>query len=632
MANQKQDGSNLIHAEYTSGFCKTHCEECFCNWGNYGMMSLGRIAEGEQHFETQAKAQAAADTHFSATGERLAVFPTVDRQKQAVWAIPSKSERENFAWALEEGRRTGLWGPFETQPRGETRPGYDALLVKKLDKHGAVLTNMPARGGQEPWLLDPTSGAHKARRTNDIFDDGDPLRVFLRVSSMTDSSWAPPDWLAQVRKAWGDYCFFNSAITAMSRAIQTRSDWEATFAEYHKLVVTLNPGSQHLLPFEERVDRPRDRKLRAGWFVVKENKKNIAGTMGPAKDHAMDFFHPVTVSALAKLRGKPIEALEANVKWYRLRGLPTIMPHIETDRPVVVTKMRFKSEAHIREFARRYDLICEKRKVTLEGRNKTQYTLRTKPGDPRNASPHAGEPTTFESLASWFRPLDYFEDAKYVCDRVSGSCASCGLCCTLDGTQPQNVNWLNVMPQGILSRLAALPKAERARLGKPILKGPQGPVWNPEAIGYVATFLPARGGTMEYFQAVLHYLGFARTPQEVRLVASYQSKKEKPIWVQNPENPAPVDRALEALEACMLYHEKEMYFAEGWNTYADAAMALAFAMWSLMCHAKRGGKDLAWVMTLAESAAPSLPLWDDADIMGMWSGESPWLEEFGGLC
>ena len=44
MANAKQDGSNLLNAEYHTARCKTLCEQCFVNFGQQGTATcLGSV-------------------------------------------------------------------------------------------------------------------------------------------------------------------------------------------------------------------------------------------------------------------------------------------------------------------------------------------------------------------------------------------------------------------------------------------------------------------------------------------------------------------------------------------------------------------------------------------------------------
>jgi len=145
---------------------------------------------------------------------------------------------------------------------------------------------------------------------------------------------------------------------------------------------------------------------------------------------------------------------EHKVKFYRLRALPGVEPRIETDAPVVRTMLRFTGISDFCEFARRYGLELRYEGNSAHVREVAKYFgfqaqyVRRKEGEPNriflrgdvdwNVSPHRGEWAEFNNIKTWWRMADssMIDHLPFVCDSRYLGCKACGLCATLDGTEP----------------------------------------------------------------------------------------------------------------------------------------------------------------------------------------------------
>ena len=186
--------------------------------------------------------------------------------------------------------------------------------------------------------------------------------------------------------------------------------------------------------------------------------------MKGSKDRPWHFFAPVRLRDI-----KPqYEEYEQNIKFYRVRALPTIQPDVSAfgDVPVVYTVLRFKTVMQTLEFAAKYGLDAEcavkSRKDMLvcdwygvpytEAAEGEPTVVALKSDDPLNASPNRGKWTLLHYSGNFFRAgKEQMGNLQYVCDRASKSCKACGLCATLDGTEP---GWQNP----VLAELGLVPK------------------------------------------------------------------------------------------------------------------------------------------------------------------------------
>lgn len=588
MANQKQDGSNCINIEYTTGRCKTGCEQCFVNFGQQGLATC-----------------------------KGAVNPGME---------------ELMKWLQAEAKQFGRYEPPPRFRKGKLDPGREWLL-RKITKGAKGFTNMPTKGAWEAWVVEKRNADRKKFQTVKGLERLGEFPYFLRVSSMSDSSWAPPEWLYDVHNAWGDHCFFNSAIRSVRRAVKLYG--VQLMDHYHKLVVTANPGAQKNRPMREQTSRAidegeRDREANK-WYRDNRRRLTAAGSMGTAEDKARDFLHPEALTDIG------LGDYEDIIKFYRLRALPTIQPRFEVDAPVVITQMRLKGLDHALEFCRRYRFECEIRTPLTKKGNvppsvnqavapfarlgfpikivvdkdlpAKQVYIWTKKNHPLNISPHAGEASIFMWQDSFFRNIQpgAFDHEDWVCDRVHGSCEHCGLCASLDGTETGLANPLNVNPQGEL--MAPVP-------------GAPGSVYlgdiSPEATDF----------WNELYREESQLMGYETLAGLEELGAFYRN----PIEALEP------DQVQDIIGAVSAYVDKELTldtdWCEGWNTHELSAGTTAWCVWSLMVHAKQEGmsKQAAFDFistVIAEASGPYDVLDGLGDVWGMWDDDSEWNDQFG---
>jgi hypothetical protein len=398
-------------------------------------------------------------------------------------------------------------------------------LATKSSKSMKGLTNIPKPAAKKESVW------KRRKRTVEIAP-GYEAAAFLRIGSMSDCSYYPKDILTHFVKVWGDYCFFNSAIRSITRQPEK-------LELFHKVVVTVNPGSQSVVaPGIKGSDR---------WETIAKSLRGSGGKFG--------FFTPKT---LADLRLD-----DSNVKFYRLRAIPTIIPHLETDKPVVVTQLRFRTLYDMAAWAKRYRVNCEivgdltskqvkflhdlGANVTVKKGVKKFAKLWTAKGDKRNVADRAGEASVYEFEDAWWRPaLDQvkFEKestglTKYVCDRVHQGCSACGLCASLDGTQSGWENQLNVFDGEVF------------------------PLHENEAYSFDHLDLPKENPVMaEYFEQILEYV-YERETGMLHLSLG------KVDWI--------IDTVREYTE-----QDGQVDFCDGWNTHEYVSTLIAAcAFWLL---------------------------------------------------
>jgi len=317
------------------------------------------------------------------------------------------------------------------------------------------------------------------------------------------------------------------------------------------------------------------------------------------------------------------------------------LPLFETDRPTVITQMRFKGLDHLLEWVRRYGLNAEIRSPRNEKGEYSEGTLFavrlahrwgldvdivpddslsgkqvliwSDKRDGRNASAHRGEASVYMWDSGFYRPLaGGFREEPYVCDRNHGSCAHCGLCASLDGTEQDWANPLNVAPPQAGGMLLA-------------------PLPGPEGAGYIGSGIPETetGGyfRQELAEAAQEYGG--DMPGTFSILGYHQNPAREP---------AHPDWCISQLEAVAAYVDKGMeidsQFCESWNTHEDSATMTAYCVWSLLVHARREGwskqKAFENITALVEDVAGPYDVLDGiGDVWGMWDGESDWCDQFG---
>jgi hypothetical protein len=672
MANEKQDGSNLINIEFSTGKCSTQCEQCFVNYGQQGQATClnwsGPSFTGPRQF-ARAEARRYAKAH---PGQRP-IYVLGDPPKKgdellpAVKAVPKRGRAK---------RKPALRAVMQLTKSGTFNTKDYQMLTWSVRPTSKGFWQIPVKVAREPWVVK----AHLARCY--MYDEVDgiehlgPMPVFLRVSSMSDSSRAPAEWLRKVREAWGDQCFFNSAIRTLAWTMKPGNPQVAVLDEYHKLVVTTNPGRQRPLKFMPRGIRvtPPGRGASAAREKATNDMRNelekrrhrwvsefgrvrdsMQGEPGEVKD--FDFFHPKTLTQIG------LGHLEDKVKFYRLRAFPTIKPRLKTDKPVVITQMRFKGFDNLAEFCRRYNLKLEfhvpPEKLTQKGdlrasvlprglidhfsdiytwvedekAERTEAWVSDDKGLYDNDSLHAGEPTKFVYESSYFRPTELwrFNEEPYVCDRLRGGCAFCGLCASLDatgvhssqipgleGTDVPFCNELNRVKQGQLLPLRGAKNA--GYIGVLSEKGVK--VIDPE--GNKTEVIPG-----DFFATHMRGLNFALdTP------AVFEG------WEANPAGNVPLqpDECAAIFADVAAYLEKgayaDGYFCEGWNTHENAAASCGFAVWSLMVHAKLHGMDRdqteEWIIGLMYNATDNRNVLAGADeLWELWDDYAPVNDQFG---
>lgn len=646
--NQKQAGSNLINAEYHDGRCQTFCEQCFVNFGDRGNCKVrGMLADTPQN------AQRLADIERRQAEERA------------------------------EARRVGGVPPIiYTQPPrvppGTPKPSDPnlELLARKVTKTGKGLLNVPMKKAWEPLYTTAKGAASKKLMTIPGFGD---VPTILRVSSMSDSSWASSVWIDAIREAWGDQCFFNSCIKAIK-------DRPKMLDHYHKLVVTLNPGKQTMPPMEPCIVRPAwdspkrlsnrvvrcmarlkqeapkssSKKRREVCFervmseFAKERQERAAslvalqanpkadhfplGSMGPVRDHPADFLHPLTLSEVTGSAGD-----ERLIKFYRVRALATVHPYIDdiqeqTGNPLVVTQMRFVNMGHLLEFARRYRLTVhidvkpggkgEKALLPyiapfaqLEG---TLFTLNNKAKENKAYVRSAeddyrnGSPYRGQDSVFTFR-------SNYLRNSVKLGFDHCDYVC--------DRAWGSCKHCGLCATLDGQGKTVKGqRWTNPVNVMPDGQPWPARARsgGYIQTRLEAQGKSVaeeDYFRAIM-----------ADISGKHVSSDDD--FVENPGGyePSHVDDAKAALWQAWAYSldgvAVDADFCESWDTHEDAATVVAFACWSLLCQFVRQGDshDMAVVKMLdaVMDATGGLEILDGVEnVLGMVDDTSPWVWQFG---
>jgi len=567
MANMKQDGSNITSLEFSTGRCRVRCEQCFVNYGQVGGTVLKNIMDPRK-VDPRAKGS-------NAKWIRHATTVRNDRG-ELCWRPPRKGTKRlgegDYGWKELTERERGLDWPILTDESAFEIP-------KTLDR----LVDGPPR---TPAKVGKVKGVRGAAGT---------MPWFLRVSSMSDSAHAPLWWLMKVLASWGDYCFFNASVVSAC-SLGMREYWESAF---HKIVITANGGYQKPMPVKQFGDVP-------GGVPLSFTK----GSMGERDGSPTSFLDPRTVDSFEGFGG-----LERQIKFYRLRALPTIAGRLETDIPVVMTQMRFLALPNALEFCRKYGITavarirskkdvktCQAFGVRFEEAGPDEpVSLRLRYNGRDNASPRRGEETIMQIESGFYRSSpDQWDHYPYVCDRVHGSCVACGLCASLDATQPAVRIGRYLVHANVLNVLKPTGRRE-------------GILMAPEPFG--ADYLPSDKAANYYASIFV---------------------KEGGRWVANPEA-ADEDWIAGALEEVAGYlrqgHDPDANACESWDTHEDVRKLTAFCYWNALKILKRNGVGFLQACEAVEAwfgkVTGAFVLDDVSELRAMWDGESVWTDEFG---
>jgi hypothetical protein len=691
VANMKTDDSGIITTECFTGRCPVRCEMCFVNFGEGGSsVPFGIYSSNGVHQFNYANCRT--------TMERL----RKDRKR---------GEMDWFANALcgpdlglaGDNNRPRKWTPVVGVDVDTGRPtpfradmrGDDYLQVLKPLGDDPGLFSIP-KVPEAPWFR-----FIEATRTF----NGQWTPSILRVNSMSDSSVAPTEWCEQILDIWGDRCFFNSNIHAISRyPANLRS------GVYHKLVVTANPGLQklhagldryklyHPTP-EDMAQDPDMRSLaremgmgdvasltdgeRDGLITLRLG----AGTMKGTAERRWHFYNPWRLMDL----DPSYEQYEANIKFYRVRGLPTIQPDVSKfdgpdvpkhlRKPVVYTVLRFKTVAQTLEFARKYDIeadvitksvqdkvVCDyygvRNRMAEEG-EAGQISLRS--DSPLNASPNRGEWTILHYYSNFYRAgKEQMGEMEFVCDRASMSCKACGLCAMLDATEP---NWENPYLAELGFKLKRFDKQASYvcnAKGDPVkTPGIVGRVGNAKKMDMtpVAKGLGRTQSEMDFFNGP----GMKKywTVQQMESAKKDKLRAKKRQEAKRKKNPAALEEIPEPAEGMMAILDSfsvtgrrrnpdaleeslakslktvadystqaDGEWVQGWDTHEQVASLVAYVFWWLMVLAHQEGlnKDEAVEDARAFSyGVVGMDLFEDnlTELSLMYNDESNWSDQFG---
>lgn len=429
----------------------------------------------------------------------------------------------------------------------------------------------------------------------------------LRISTLGDSSIARKKWCEEILELWGPHCFFNSTI----RILKTRS--RNLREVFHKVVVTANGGFQHpyLLPPPPKGKEKWPKTIKTASVYASA----AMGSMNPRTNHQAfaPFNEPKTLSNIG------LAEEEDKVKFYRLRVLPGVEPRFETDAPIVYTILRFKGIQDFCEFARRYELELRYEGSDAYAREVARYfgfktlSVKCKEGEPNrvfisgdvdwNVSPNRGEWVEFNNIKSWWRMADpsMVDHLPFVCDTRYLGCKACGLCATLDGTEPGGIN-----PIMAEYGFEPIPFSRTYLEKKKVSRNPDD---DEVDVGSLSE---------DFFGDILKGVFVKENPGE-RIVTIEQDKG----WI------------IDALKELNGYIYKLDYYVDGWDTHEDASALLAYCFWALLRKARRANMGAwgawQWCRNFCVNATGSDLFEANPDLMLVWNGQGPMIEEFGPL-
>lgn len=685
MANMKTDDSGIITTEFYTGRCPVRCELCFTNFGQNGSsIPFNYYSRGNQGIFDYASCK----TTQQRTKRKDGKLDYVQRQLCG----PGIGKGRN--------NKPRKWSPVVGV---DANTGQEVTFRANMDKNAFKRVLKPL--GDDPGLynipkIPELPWYHRVLATRTY--NGQWLPSILRVNSMSDSSVAPSEWIAAIRELWGDDCFFNSNIHAIKAY---PANLKAGL--YHKMVITANPGLQQLYPGLERyLDHYPTKEEVASDSIIIEIARELyqglkyaprgdveeyiislpwdeikglvtialgADTMKGEKERAWHFYKPARLMDLQP----EYEQFEQNIKFYRVRALPTIQPDVAkfNDVPVVYTVLRFKTVLQVLEFASKYNIdvecviknrkdaiVCEWFNVPYREAETNESTMiALKSDDPLNHSPKRGQWTELTFSHNFFRSTkEQMDQLEYVCDRAGKSCKACGLCATLDGTES---GWENP----VLAQLDIHPKrfSQQSSFvcdsnGEPV---PTAGVTSKTDMTPVPKGIGRSREEMDFF-----YGPGERKYWDIKtLTAALKQKKRQAKRRHNPQenagNPAvaymavldnlredasrhrnpddwgdlliqSLDNSLKIVVDYGAQSDGEEYWWQGWNTHEEVASLVAYVFWWLMVLAHDEGLDEAAAVEAAiefSYDACGMNLFDSdlEELALMYFDRSYWTDQYG---
>lgn len=691
MGNTKTDDSGIITTEFYTGRCPVRCEMCFVNFGEGG---------SSVPFTIYSKPSKSVYAYANCTGtdEKLAKLPKnppMGWVKDVLCKGGGPKGRNNQArrWKpvrgfdLKTDREVDFWP-------GMTKDDFLSVLKPLGDDPG--LYNIP-KVPEEPWR-------RKIEATRAY--NGQWLPSVLRVNSMSDSSVAPTKWIEEIRQHWGEDCFFNTNVHALiGYPANMRSGL------FHKVVVTANPGLQKLYAGVERYKLhfptkqdvaadpeivalaralypdlgPKASKNKVAQFLTKLTWEELyglvtlrlgAGTMKGSAERPWHFFKPARISDIRK----EFAPYEQNIKFYRVRALPTIQPDVSKfdGQPVVYTVLRFKTVAQTLEWAAKYgiearcvvknrkdEVVCDYYGVDYRlAKEKEPSLIQLRSNHKLNASPRKGEWTNLFFQGNFFRAgKKQMTDMQFVCDRASQSCKACGLCATLDGTEPDWTNprlgQIGLKPKEYSKQTSYVSNAN----GEPIAtKGVRGRV-TPQKIdmSHVSKKINRTKEELDFFYGPgeMKFWNQAELDRAAKEKARQQKREQNPAadvaepalgqlavlesFARGPRR-NPFDKDLipamqKSLRLVIDYGTQgtkgvDDFWVQGWNTHEDVSTMIAYVYWWLMVLSKEDGLDYEDAIAAARGFsydAVGMDLFEDDEIelSMMYYNRSLWNDQFG---
>lgn len=708
MANMKTDNSGIITTEFYTGRCPVRCEMCFVNFGQNGSSVPFTIYSKGNAEKVYAYANCASRGNF--TLERL-------RKDKP------RGELDWIASALCGGTEADIPGRNNLPRQWEPVLGFNKDTGKK-QKFFSGMTKKDYRKILKPWEDDPglynipkvpeSPWFSKTELTRGF--NGQYLPSVLRVNSMSDSSVAPTEWIAQILELWGDDCFFNTNI----HAIKTFPN-NMRAGLFHKVVVTANPGLQRVHNGPDRfcMYHPSVADIAANNEIVRIAREvygmpNVskaaveekirgltadeqyglitlhmsAGTMKGDKTRPWHFYKPGKIS---DLHNGEFAKYEENIKFYRVRSLPTIQPDLSRFEgvPVVHTVLRFTTIAQALEFATKYNIET---KVGIKSRQdevvcnfygvdydvvptgRESYIM-MRDTSPANHSPNKRQWTRLTYSRRFFRAgKDQMRGLTYVCDRASQSCKACGLCATLDGTEENWANprlaWLGITPKSGAKQDSYLSNSKGMPVPTPGVEKMTSPQVRSKGFVTVPKKINRTEEELAFFESTgskywspeeAEKARKARERDKARRVERRAWKREKNPSVGEVGEPfqmlqgmmeeaAEIQRnpggledlgtvMADSLKATVNYGAQggggaDDFWVQGWNTHEEAATTVAMVYFFLMVLAKRDGMSKEEAIKFASDfsySACGMDLFeDDLNILSaMYDNTSYWNDEFG---
>jgi hypothetical protein len=415
---------------------------------------------------------------------------------------------------------------------------------------------------------------------------------------MSDSCVSPLGWCQDIQDFWGESCFFNATI----RSVRARP--QNLVEVFRKVVVTMNGGFQRVYEYPDAAPR---RNIAQAQRTI----ETVRGSMTP-KVPGHDVSNFLEPKGLAQI-GLADE--EHKVKFYRLRALPTIEPPLPpVSAPIVHTILRFKGIADVCEFARKYGLELryegddpyQRAVVRGFGFDEQRVTgapnrLFLRGADVPNDSPHKDEWSELVSYDAFWRVAskEQLSHLPFVCDRTGEDCKACGLCATLDGTEPGDKSPImaahGYLPMPYAEHFVDIPKSRS----------------NPGVRG-------ALPGT--FFREILMEACIRGNPGSER--CDYAEQDDD--WIAD------------VLAELAAYVTDADYYNHTWDAHEGASSLLEYCFWALAKKARRQAMDFerAWraIRLFSVEATGGFDLFGpNPDLMLAWDGYGSVVNQFGEL-